>query len=436
MVWGIGLFPSMPLLQIHSTHSGGKMFQKIRNRLLISNLFVFTLVLAGFGLAVRVVFVHNLKQQLTNRLIVLGQAAIANAEIENGQLKVEEGFLTQELQSQQQAIEWFDATGNLIVKRGKYRPNSALNPAVTVATSPQSPAIKSVTLPILIEPTGKRMGYVRVSEQLEEFDETVLQLDIGLGAGVLLAIVLSGVGSVWLNQQAMQPINESFRRLKQFTADASHELRNPLMAISSNVEVALKYSKGMRPDDRDVMTVIASATDQMIQLTEDLLLLARMDKPSPTQQTSVNLSDLLNAIVQLYRFQAEKKQITLTVIVAMDLYVRGDSASLTRAFTNLLQNAIFYTPEGGAIRLGAARLGHQIEVTVNDTGVGIAAADLDRIFERFWRADQSRTFNQGGGGLGLAITQAIIQQHRGNIAVTSQLGTGTSFTVQLPLQMH
>jgi len=109
--------------------------------------------------------------------------------------------------------------------------------------------IQGVTLPIVGSDDRKQIGYVRVSQSLEELDETLRKLDLGLGSGIVFALLLSGVGGVILTRQAMQPIERSFQRLKQFTADASHELRSPLMAIKSNAAVAIKYPEGMRETD-------------------------------------------------------------------------------------------------------------------------------------------------------------------------------------------
>ena len=411
------------------------MFQKIRTRLVLHNLLVFALVLSGFAIAVRFVFVQNLKQQTTEKLIAGGQGIVAEAELgDDGNLKVEDEFLSQKLINEEQSFEWFDLQGKLIQRMGKVFPNLPLDiEAVSDFDHEGENHIHSVTLPILKEETGEQIGYVRVNEQMDDFDETVFLLDIGLGVGVIVAAVLSSAGIFWLNRQAMQPIEESFARLKQFTADASHELRSPLMAISSNAEVSLKYPEGMREDDREAMIAMLSASEQMRSLTEDLLLLARTDKVSPIRFASLNLSELLKSLVQLYHTQAEDKNVKLTTDLESELTLKGDSANLMRAFTNLIQNAIRYTPPGGAIHIKARQINDQVQVIVRDTGVGIAKVNLDKIFERFWRADRARNYNDGGSGLGLSITQAIVQSHRGRIAVTSTPGSGSCFTINLPV---
>lgn len=411
------------------------MFQKIRTRLLLNNLLVFALVLSGAAVAVRFVFVQNLKQQMTEKLIAEGQGIVAEAELDdNGRLKVEKGFLGQRLIDDHQSFEWFDMQGKSVERLGEFFPKASLGTgAASSFEEGKEYPIRSVTLPITSEETGKQIGYIRLSELMDEFDETVLQLDLGLGVGAIIATVLSSAGIFWLNRQAMEPIEESFQRLKQFTADASHELRSPLMAISSNAEVALKYPEKMREDDHDAMMAILSASEQMRSLTEDLLLLARTDKISPMQPVPLNLANLLENLAQLYYTQAAEKNIELTSKVESELWIQGDFPSLMRAFTNLIQNAIRYTPSGGTVSVKAGRLKNQIQVMVRDTGMGIAQENLENIFERFWRVGQARNYSDGGAGLGLSITQAIVQSHRGSIAVTSTLGSGSCFTVNLPV---
>ena len=408
------------------------MFQKIRDRLLLSNLIVFAIVLGGFAIVVRVVFVSSLSQQVTDKLVALGQGVTVDAGLEAGKLEIDEHWQVRDLDARQGGLQWFDTQGNLLHQQGKYTLDLPLNSNTTVQKQidPEK-QIQAVTLPIADNETQQQIGYIRVSQSLEELNETIQKLDLGLGAGVIFALILSGIGGLWLNRQSMQPIEESFERLKQFTADASHELRNPLMAIKSSAEVALKYPEGMRKIDEEKLIAITSATNQMAHLTEDLLLLARMDKVADTELKTTNLSVIIDSLIQLYKSQAQAKKIDLQVEIQNNLLLLGDAKKLSRALGNLIQNAIYYTHEG-AIEVKANRVDSYYQVTVEDTGVGIAPENLQRIFERFWRSDQARSYESGCSGLGLAISQAIVQNHGGSITVTSELGIGSCFTVRLP----
>ena len=247
----------------------------------------------------------------------------------------------------------------------------------------------------------------------------------GLGGGILLALVLSSIGGIWLTKQAMQPVEASFQRLQQFTADASHELRSPLMAIKTNTQVALKYPTGMRDGDLDKFGSIASATTQMTRLTEDLLWLARTDGNDRQQWARIDLTQVLTEVLQAHQALALNKKIDLQMELSHELMVTGDQSQLLRVFTNLVENALHYTPDGGIVIIAAERIRQQLIVRVQDTGVGIAPEHLSKIFDRFWRADSSRTQWAGGSGLGLAIVQSIVVRHGGKITVSSELNRGS-----------
>ncbi|OKH21345.1 two-component sensor histidine kinase [Hydrococcus rivularis NIES-593] len=407
------------------------MFKKIQHRLLRSYLLVLASILSIFVIGVRVVFSRSLAQQTTDKLIALGQGVAASSEVEDEQLKIESELSVKELINNDRSLQWFDTQGKLISQQGKYFIDLPFSANQSVQTQSGKVRIRAVTLPIIESENGKLVGYIRVSQSLEEFDETLRKLDLGLGSGVIIALIFSSIGGVILTRQAMQPIEESFQRLKQFTADASHELRSPLMAVKSNAAVALKYSEGIRETDKEKFEAIASATKQMTRLTEDLLLLARTDKIQRQDWQLVNLTSILEDLFQLYRTQTEAKTIQFKTQLTKDLYLMGDAVQLMRLFTNLIQNAISYTPEKGTIEIIANRFGSQLIIKVKDTGIGIAPEHLQLIFERFWRADKARSYANGGSGLGLAIAQAICLQHQGEIVVTSQVGIGSCFEVRL-----
>lgn len=408
------------------------MFKRIRYRLLLSYLVVFASLLGIFAIAVRFAFTRSLTKQITDKLTAIGKGAAANVEFEKGRLTVESDFRPQDLIAYHQTLQWFDTQGNLINQQGQTALTLPLLPNKMVQVQTGKIPIRAVTVPIIKSDNGKLVGYVRVSQSLEEFDETLQKLDWGLGGGIIITLVLSSIGGILLTRQAMQPIEESFQRLKQFTADASHELRSPLMAIKINADLALEYPEEIGPKDAEKFQAIASATNQMTRLTEDLLFLARTDKVPTQNRDSLNLTSILENLVLLYKPQAEARQINLKFQLIANLQLIGDSVQLTRLFTNLVENALYYTPSGGVVEIKTSRVGSHLYVNVQDTGVGIAPEYIDKVFERFWRADQSRSYWKGGSGLGLAIAQAIAQNHGGLITVTSQLGVGSCFTVCLP----
>jgi signal transduction histidine kinase len=148
-------------------------------------------------------------------------------------------------------------------------------------------------------------------------------------------------------------------------------------------------------------------------------------------EVPLDLEAILKSLVELFEPQAQAKGISLKPELTPRLYTLGDTVQLNRLFSNLIENAMQYTPTGGQIYVRAHRQGRQIQVEVQDTGIGIAPEDINKVFDRFWRADQARACRSGGNGLGLAIAKAITDRHEGEIDVNSELGQGTTFTVHL-----
>ena len=415
------------------------MFEPIRRKLLLSYLVVLAGILLVFSFAVHMVFVRSLKQAQIEELSLLGKAAATTADFRGGGLTLTDAFAASKLAAKNQALEWFDSRGNSIGSSGQNILNTPLDPYRQVQKeeiigSEEVPfEVLAVTVRIFLDDRGQVLtGYVRASQSLQPIQLSTDRLNWGLMMGSLVALVFSGVGGLWLMRQSMNPIEESFDQLKQFTADASHELRSPLMAISSNAKVALKYSEGMREGDREKFESIASASRQMSVLTQDLLLLARTEKIPSHQTVILDLKQLLGDLIQLYHPQAEDKAIDLSLDCRNALYICGDPTQINRLFTNLLVNALHHTPQNGLITIQGRSLLKQVSIQVKDTGTGIAPNQMARVFNRFWRADSSRSADQGRSGLGLAIAQAIVKAHKGSIAVTSTLHEGSCFTVKLP----
>ena len=403
----------------------------IKYRLLFSYLLVFGSVLGVFTSAVRIFVTHSLEQEISEKLIDLAEGAAASSEYINGKIKLDNDFPVQDIINRHQGLQWFNREGNFLQQQGENLPNLPLHPHVKKQIQSGKNPIIAITLPIMGSEDSKLIGYVRASESLENLNKTLNKLDWGLGGGICFALLISGIGGIWLTRQSMQPIEESLQKLQQFTADASHELRGPLMAIKSNAAVAIKYPEAIRETDLEKFQAILSATTQMSSLTEDLLLLARTDIIPNQDPSCVNLREILDNLYTLYKPQSEAKQIQIKLQLDQDLYVLGDCEQLKRLFTNLLENAINYTSVQGKIEVTNRSIGYHIYVNVKDTGVGIAPDNLDKVFDRFWRADESRTYNCGGSGLGLAIAQAIAKKHGGLITVKSELGVGSCFTIRL-----
>lgn len=408
------------------------MFQKTRLQLTLTYLGVLTIILTLFTAAVRFTFTRSLNQQFNLRLESLAKAAAFNMDNEDGELEADEEEV---LVGQEQTIEWFDLEGTMIADQGQEL-NLPLNIEYSGQIQNHPDSIRSFTRPVNHSENEELIGYLRVSESLTELQNTLRRLDYGLLSGMAIALVSSSFGSIWLTRRAMLPIESSYARLKQFTADASHELRSPLMAIKTNAEVALKYPEGMRTLDVEKFTAISSASNQMTRLTEHLLMLARTDRAFSLENKLINLNLMLSEVMQLYKLEAEKKNLVWKSQLEPDLYLLGDRVLIKQLFGNLLQNALHYTPTGGSVDVNAVKNNFYIVIEIKDTGIGIAPEHLDKIFERFWRADKSRSYQTGKSGLGLAISKEIVQLHNGKIFAESELGKGSCFTVRFSLKTY
>ena len=404
------------------------MFESIRHRLLASYLAVLTVILAVAVVGVRITFVRILNHQLNNRLETLAKAATLELELDRGDITVD----NEPLVNSNQAIQWFDFEGQFLDDQGDYILTLPLDPNQSIQRQRTPYPVTGLTVPVTDYSKGVFIGYVRVSESTQSINDTLRSLDVGLSISVGVALLLSGAGGLWLTRQAMQPIEQSFQRLQRFTSDAAHELRSPLAAIKTNAAVALKYADGIRDTDVEKFEAIKSASTQLTALTERLLTLARTDQNTSPQTEIIDLTDLFNPLIQLYRPQFAAKSLQFTPQIQPGLKVLGDKIQLTRLFTNLIDNAMRYTPAGGTVTLTTRRDRDSVSIRVQDTGIGISPDHLEHIFDRFWQVDQARSYQAGGFGLGLAIAQAIAHNHDGTIQVTSELGQGSCFTVQLP----
>jgi len=229
-------------------------------------------------------------------------------------------------------------------------------------------------------------------------------------------------------------LQAGFARERRFTADVSHELRTPLTAIKGRIGVTLDRPR-TAAEYAETLKNIERETDRLIRLSHDLLFLSRLEQAELSHDfQQIDLGELLETIADHMRPLTDARDISLRLDLAPNLVTRGDFDHLTRLFLNLLDNAMKYTPPAGQVTVGAARQAAQIRVTISDTGAGIPPEALPHLFERFYRVADDRSRETGGAGLGLAIGDEIARAHGGMLAVQSEVGQGTTFTVVLPVR--
>lgn len=227
-------------------------------------------------------------------------------------------------------------------------------------------------------------------------------------------------------------LQSAFERQSQFTADASHELRTPLSVILSHAELALARKR--TPEEyQAAFNVCRRASLRMKALIDALLLLARFDSTEPELEIEkVNLDLLSREAVEMLQPLAAERQIELNCDAA-EVFVLADPEQMFQVLTNLLSNAIRYNRPGGRVNLRVTVEDQSAVIRVTDTGVGISADDLPKIFDRFFRVDKARSQAEGGCGLGLSICRTIVEAHRGTIAASSELQVGTTIEIRLPI---
>ena len=239
--------------------------------------------------------------------------------------------------------------------------------------------------------------------------------------------------SLFLSRLALRPVEQAWEQQNQFVADASHELKTPITVILANTGIILSHPQQPVEDNRKWLEYIQDEARRMKSLVEDLLFLAKNDAAGLPAAKPVNFSDLTEGCLLRFESVAFEQGVHLDSQVAPSLSLTGDRASLERLVMILLDNAIKYAGPQGEAALRLERQQDRAVLTMTNSGPPIPAEHLPHLFERFYRADSSRSREQGGYGLGLAIAQAVAQAHRGTITVRSDAVHGTVFTVSFPL---
>jgi two-component system, OmpR family, heavy metal sensor histidine kinase CusS len=393
---------------------------------------------------------------------------LGNRELGNGELIYQSAFLREHpLSDRKPGQVKRDAVNPAPVKAGQRRRPRLEN--IRLAGKPFRFAIQQIE-------AGDRVYIVQTGVVIDDLLHTLHQFRLYLLMFAPLLLLVAAGGGYWLSRRALSPVdalvrtartitgttlssrldklntgdelqrlsdtlNEmldrleaAFRRVTQFTADASHELRTPISLVRTEAELALRRSRG-ESEYKEALQHILLEAERTTSLIEELLALARADAGRETLNLHpVDLRQALRGVVESWRQIAGIRNLQFTESLgAQEPLVAADEAALRRVINILLDNAFKYTPSPGTVQLTLEEQSGKAVITVQDTGVGIAPEEQGKIFERFYRVDKARSRDMGGAGLGLSIAQWIVQQHGGSIQVESTLGQGSIFRVVLPL---
>lgn len=247
---------------------------------------------------------------------------------------------------------------------------------------------------------------------------------------VQASVTERGPRSVVLVFHDITEIKRLERMRKDFVANVSHELRTPLAAIQGYLETLVDGGLENREEAREFLAILQKHTDRMTNIVRDLLQLSRIESGlDPIRPARIDLREAVDRNLLLLKPLAEKKGQALTVSIPQGLSLSADPEKLNQVLINLLDNAIKYTPERGAIAVAASETGEAVTIEIRDSGIGIPRGDLGRIFERFYRVDRTRSRELGGTGLGLSIVKHIVEAHGGKITVESEIGKGSRFVL-------
>jgi len=252
---------------------------------------------------------------------------------------------------------------------------------------------------------------------------------------ILYAIGMVFAGSWLLSKAAIRPIQAAWQKQLDFTADASHELRTPIAVIQTNLELVMDSPEETVGSQMKWLKNIEAENIRMAKLVEDLLTLSRADTNQQNLEKETFMLDeaVSEAIIPLEP-TANRKNITLESNVSSNIAFHGDRKRIKQLIVVLVDNALNYTDGPGTVSVSLTRCEKTIRLTVSDTGHGMEAEHLEKIFDRFYRVTKTRNLNQDGSGLGLSIAKWIVQEHGGTIEVESSPGCGTTFTVFFRLE--
>jgi len=389
-------------------------------RLTAAYLWAFALILLIFAAAVHLAYSFDLQREERSRLDDLLAAASGAYDLRNGAHTIDEK-VPQLADTHLESVTWFDSARHPVAHEGD----------VPKITQPPVAGVPIKTNSVWAECAATPYGLVRATVRLDRDRHALVRADLGLVVGFLVALIAATFGGKYLASRAIVRVVASMRAQRDFTADAAHELRGPLAALRSNADASLRDDADLPLVHRTRLETIEATARDMSRTVDDLLLLARAETPLADELFAIDLEQRIGQAVDARRAIARSRGVALAVTPSSRARIYGNPTEIDRVLGNLIDNAVRFTAAGGSVDVATSAERGGFVVVVRDTGVGIAAQDLPKIFARFWRGDPARS-GETGTGLGLAIVRALVRRHGGDIAVQSTLGRGSEFAVWFP----
>jgi heavy metal sensor kinase len=480
-------------------------FRSLRFKLTLWYVLILGILLISFSTFLYFTLSNSLYRDVDNKLRSL--AELVSSESSSPLSKFGFGNIDQALETSMNLkpigkfIQVLDESGNIGRKSENLKNvqlpiglNALKNASKGLITFETNRSIANTPLRIITFPVVENnhvTKIIQIASSLEEVEDALNTLFIILIITVPLALMVASLGGQFLAHKALKPVDDitqtarmitsqnlnqriippkvkdeisrlietfngmisrldqSFRQIKQFSSDASHELKTPLTILKGEVEVMLRKERTQQEYQQTLKSNLEEI-NRMSQIVEDLLLLSRADTGQiELNKGDINLAEILSQVVAQMDMLARSKGLDLSASNNhRDIHIFGDALRIREMLINLIENGIKYTEEGGSVHISlqkefppAERYRSDrserekerfVKIIVSDTGIGISREDQEKIFNRFFRVDKARSREQGGSGLGLSICKWIVEAHQGEIEVESELGKGSSFIVKLP----
>lgn len=398
------------------------MFKKLRFKLLLINMSLLTTVFIAIFGTIFVISSINMNREISTTLYsLIYNAPKVNPSTTFIALEIDQnGNIIKQTQSFNTEVD------KTILKNVAHAVlNNKVNSGIVTISDSSYSYLKSINLNTKIT----RIVFVDRSNY-QNFLYQLLKSFLLVG---LLSLVILFIISVYLTNKTIQPIKQAFDKQKQFIADASHELKTPLTIIKTNTSLILSNPDDSVKYQAKWINYINSQIDRMSKLIDEMLSLAKLDaQESNIILLPVNISKIIESMILMFDAIIYENNLNLESDIKKDVFVHGDKENLKRLFSILMDNAIKHTNKNGTLSIKLFVDRNKVKIIVKNTGQGIAKENLEKIFDRYYRADNSRDRKTGGYGLGLAIAKSIVLKHKGKIYAQSTVNKNTSFIIELP----